>query len=92
MNACRKPGQWQSYDILFDAPRFDTAGKLVKPGYVTVLQNGIVVQNHAEILGTTSWDEAPAYKAHELMQPIRLQYHHNPVRFRNIWVRELPAS
>ena len=89
VNACRKPGEWQAYDIIFEGPRFDKSGKLLKPAYVTVLQNGIVVQNHSEILGTTSWDQAPAYSAHPLRQPIRLQFHGNPVRFRNIWVREV---
>ena len=89
VNACRKPGEWQVYDILFESPRFDDNGKLLKPGYMTVLQNGIIVQNHSEILGTTSWDQAPAYSAHPLRQPIRLQFHGNPVRFRNIWVREV---
>jgi len=52
VNACRKPGQWQTYDILFEAPRFDAAGKLVRPAYVTVLQNGVLVQNHFQIQGT----------------------------------------
>jgi hypothetical protein len=91
-NACRKPGQWQTFDILFTAPRFDAKGKLAKPGYLTVLQNGVVVQNHAEILGTTSWDQAPAYSAHPAKLPLHLQYHLNPVRFRNIWIRELAGE
>jgi len=89
VNACRKPGEWQAYDIIFESPRFDEKGKLAKPGYVTVLQNGIIVQNHTQILGSTSWDQVPAYEPHPLKQPIRLQYHSNPVRFRNIWVREM---
>jgi Domain of Unknown Function (DUF1080) len=89
VNACRKPGEWQAYDILFEAPRFDDQGKLLKPGYVTVLQNGIVVQNHSEILGSTAWDRPPAYEPHPLRQPIHLQYHGNPVRYRNIWLREM---
>ena len=89
VNACRKPGEWQTYDIVFDAPKFDKAGKVVKPGYLTVLQNGVLVQNHAEILGATSWDRPPAYTAHPDKMPIQLQYHGNPVKFRNIWIREL---
>ncbi len=88
VNACRKPGEWQTYDIVFQAPRFD-GEKLVTSGYVTVLQNGVLVQNHAEILGNTAWSKGPAYEPHPVKQPILLQYHNNPVRFRNIWVREL---
>ena len=57
VNACRKPGQWQTYDILFEAPRFDGAGKLLRPAYVTVLQNGVLVQNHFAIQGTTAWEK-----------------------------------
>jgi 3-keto-disaccharide hydrolase len=88
VNACRKPGEWQSYDIIFTAPRFKD-GKLAKPGYVTVLHNGILVQNHTEIEGTTSWDHAPAYEPHADKMPLQLQDHGNPVRYRNIWIREL---
>jgi hypothetical protein len=89
VNVCRKPGQWQSYDIVFEAPQFDAAGKVKKPGYVTVLQNGVLVQNHAEILGASAWDRAPKYQAHPEKLPLELQFHGNPVRFRNIWIREL---
>ncbi len=89
VNACRKPGEWQTYDIVFDAPKFDKAGKVVKPAYITVLQNGVLVQNHTEILGATFWDRPPAYTAHPDKMPIQLQYHGNPVKFRNIWIREL---
>jgi hypothetical protein len=92
VNACRKPGEWQSYDIIFEAPRFDRAGKLKRPAFVTVLQNGVLVQNHFQIQGTTAWDEGPKYTAHPAKLPIQLQYHGNPVRFRNIWVREVPPS
>lgn len=89
VNACRKPGEWQTYDIVFDAPRFDTEGKLLRPAYLTVFHNGIVVQNHTELLGTTSWDSSPAYHAHADKLPISIQDHGNPVRYRNIWLREL---
>jgi hypothetical protein len=89
VNASRKPGQWQTLDILFEAPRFDAAGKLERPGYVTVLHNGVVVQNHHELQGTTSWDAAPAYEAHPARLPLGLQFHGDPVRFRNIWLREM---
>jgi len=89
VNACRKPGQWQTYEVIFEAPKFDAAGKLLKPAYMTVLHNGVVVQNHAELLGKSAWDEAPKYVAHPDKMPLHLQFHGNPVRFRNIWVREL---
>jgi hypothetical protein len=89
VNACRNPGEWQSYDILFTAPRFDEGGTLEKPASVTVLQNGIVVQNHFELLGGTFYDRPPAYQAHSPKGAIHLQFHGNPVRFRNIWIREI---
>lgn len=89
-NVCRKPGEWQTYDILFEAPKFDGHGKLLKPGYVTVLHNGVVVQNHSELQGTTAWDRPPAYEPHADKLPLSIQDHGNPVRFRNIWIRELP--
>jgi len=89
VNACRKPGEWQSYDIICHAPRFDADGQLSKPGTVTVLQNGVLIQDNAEIKGATGPSGAPKYKAHPLKQPLALQDHGNPVRYRNIWVREL---
>jgi hypothetical protein len=89
VNVSKQPGEWQTYDILFESPRFDSAGKLERPGYVTVFQNGVVVQNHHELLGTTAWDAPPAYEAHPARQPLHLQFHGNPVRFRNIWLREM---
>jgi hypothetical protein len=89
VNACRKPGEWQTYDIVFESPRFEADGKLARPGYVTVLHNGIVVQNHFELVGMTAYDKPPAYKPHPPKGPIHLQFHGNPVRFRNIWVREV---
>jgi hypothetical protein len=87
VNASRKPGEWQAYDIIFTAPRWDDAGKLAKPAYVTVLHNGVLVQNHTELKGTTPFDKAPTYEKHDKL-PIVLMYHGDPVRFRNIWVRE----
>jgi len=89
VNACRKPGEWQAYDIIFTAPQFDETGKLVKPAYITVLQNGLVVQNHFELLGATFYERPPQYEAHPPKAPIHIQFHGNPVRFRNIWVREV---
>jgi len=89
VNASRKPGQWQTFDIVFEAPQFDAKGKLLKPAYMTVLHNGVLVQNHAEVLGASAWESAPKYAAHPDKLPLHLQFHGNPVRFRNIWIREL---
>jgi hypothetical protein len=89
VNVCRKPGEWQTYDIIWTAPKFDKQGKLLKPAFVTVLQNGVLVQNHFELLGGTSYVEKPHYSAHADKMPIRLQFHGNPVRFRNMWIREI---
>jgi len=89
VNASRKPGEWQSYDIAFTAPRFDPEGKVLKPAYVTVLHNGVLVQNHTEILGPTHYDRPPLYAKHAHTLPLVLLYHGNPVRFRNIWIREI---
>ena len=87
VNASRRPGEWQTYDIIFEAPKFD-GEKLVRPAYVTVLQNGILVQNHEEIKGTTPHAQVGVYKAHG-DQPLELQNHNTKVRYRNIWVRNL---
>ena len=89
VNVSRKPGEWQTYDIIFEAPKFDSDGKVTKPAYVTVLQNGVLVQNHSEIQGSTSYFKPPEYEAHPDKQPLALQYHGNPVKFRNIWIREI---
>lgn len=88
VNASRKPGEWQSYDIIWIAPRFADDGKLLKPAYVTALHNGVLVQNHTELIGNTPYDKAPKYTKHAAKLPIVLMYHGDPVRFRNIWVRE----
>ena len=87
VNASRKPGEWQTYDIVFEAPRFQDK-KLVRPGFVTVIHNGVLVLNHVEIQGATSWDQAPKYTPHAPKLPLVLMYHDDPVRFRNIWIRE----
>jgi hypothetical protein len=89
VNASRKPGEWQSYDILWEAPRFKDDGSVARPAYVTVLHNGVVIQNHFELLGGTFFDQAAKYTKHPDKQPITLQNHSNPVRFRNIWAREM---
>ncbi len=88
VNACRKPGEWQTYDIIFQAPRFNEDGSVAKPAYVTVLHNGVVIHNHFELQGSTSYTEPPKYTKHADKLPIHIQNHGNPLRFRNIWVRE----
>jgi hypothetical protein len=88
VNACRKPGEWQVYDIIFMAPRFKD-GKLETPGYVTLIHNGLVMHNHTALLGTTAHKSMPKYSPHEPKGPIKLQDHGNPVRYRNIWIRPL---
>jgi len=89
VNATRKPGEWQAYDVIFTAPRFDDKGGLKKPAAITVLHNGVVVQNHFELLGGTFYERPPVYEAHADKGPIHLQFHGNPVRFRNIWIRQI---
>jgi hypothetical protein len=88
-NASRPPGQWQTYDIIYTAPRFTAEGKLLSPVHLTVFHNGVLIQNNVELTGPTSWLERAPYQPHPEKQPISLQDHGNPVRFRNIWVREL---
>lgn len=93
VNASRKPGEWQTYDVIFHAPRFADDGKVLKPARVTVLHNGVLVQDNVEIKGLTHNDGGPShYEKHNLKEPLRLQNHGSPVRFRNIWIRELPSS
>lgn len=88
VNACRKPGEWQTYDIIFRAPRFGADKKLIAPARITVLHNGILVQDNVTILGPTTQDK-PEYAWHPDRMPIQLQDHNHPVRYRNIWIREL---
>ncbi len=90
VNASRRPGEWQAYDIVFTAPRFE-GDKLIAPAYATVLHNGVVVHNHVEVLGPMSHRQSPKYVPHGPKGPISLQDHSNPIRYRNIWVRELKA-
>ena len=95
VNACRKPGEWQTYDIFFVAPRFDedkaaAATKLVRPARVTVVHNGVLVHHHREAMGPTGHKKVASYDTpHPSTGPLRLQDHSNPVRYRNIWIREI---
>lgn len=88
VNACRKPGEWQTYEIFFTAPRFNAEGRVIIPAYVTIIHNGVLTQNHVAIWGPTEYIGLPVYKAYE-KGPIRLQDHGNAVSFRNIWIRDL---
>jgi hypothetical protein len=90
-NASRKPGEWQTYDIVWTAPTFNSDGSLKTPAYATVFLNGILVENHFELKGQTLYIGKPFYKAYE-SAPIKLQAHGDksePLSYRNIWVREL---
>jgi hypothetical protein len=92
VNVCRKPGEWQSYDIIFHRPLFDDQGKVVRRATFTVFHNGVLIQDHVVLSGGTGWmgpHAASEYKAHADKLPISLQDHGNPVRFRNVWIREL---
>jgi hypothetical protein len=88
VNACRPVGEWNTYDIIFQAPRWRANGSRETPGYLTVIHNGVVTQNHTEIQGTTEYIGAPINKAHS-DAPFKLQDHGNLVSYRNIWVRPL---
>ncbi|MEP7145084.1 MAG: DUF1080 domain-containing protein [Ferruginibacter sp.] len=90
-NACRKPGEWQTYDVIWTAPRFNEDGSLLSPAHVTVIHNGVLVQNNTELKGATFYIGQPVYKKHG-PEPIKLQAHGDksePLSFRNIWIREL---
>ena len=88
VNACRAPGEWQTYDIVFHAPRFE-GEELASPARATVFQNGVLLHHDQAFLGATAHRAVAEYKPHEPTGPISLQDHGNPMRFRNIWVREL---
>ncbi len=88
VNASLPPGQWQTYDIIFNGPRFKD-GKLEQPAYATVLHNGVVTQAHTALIGDTNHRSVGTYKAHPEKGPIRIQDHGDPVRYRSIWLREL---
>lgn len=88
VNACKGPGEWQTYDIIYKAPVFNADGIKVSPAYITVLHNNVLILNHTEIRGTTPYTGLPQNPAHG-NGPLMLQDHSNPVSYRNIWVREL---
>jgi Domain of Unknown Function (DUF1080) len=88
VSAPRPPGEWQAYDIVFEAPRFE-GEKLVKPAFATVFWNGVLAQHRQELLGPTGHRTAPRYVPHAPELPLTLQDHSNPVRYRNVWIRRL---
>jgi len=88
VNACRRPGEWQTYDLIWIAPRFD-GERLVSPAYLTLFHNGVVVHYHTALIGPTSHRKVLPYEPHPPVGPLRLQDHGDPVRFRNIWYRPL---
>ena len=89
VNASRAPGQWQTYEIIYHRPRFKADGSLLTPARFTVLHNGVLIQNNRELVGPTANRSRPPYTAHADRMPITLQDHGHPVRFRNIWLRDL---
>jgi hypothetical protein len=89
VNVCRPPGEWQTYDIIFTAPRFNVDSTLKSPAKITVLQNGVLIQNNITLWGSTEYIGIPTYKMHNDKEPIILQDHGNLVCYRNIWIREL---
>jgi hypothetical protein len=89
VNCCMRPGEWESFDIVFTAPEFKKDGSVLKPAYFTVFQNGILVQNHVEVRGTTSHSKYTEYNKHDAKLPLLLQSHGSAVEYRNIWIRDL---
>lgn len=92
VNASLPPGSWQSYDIVFHRPRFDSVGVLVAPARMTAFQNGVLIQDNVAFWGPTNWLQANPYVVGPARGPVALQDHGNPVRYRNIWVRQLPEA
>ena len=89
VNASKGPGEWQTYDIIFESPRWDESGNQIKKGSLTVLHNGVILHNKKELLGGTTHRAINPYKKHDPKGRIALYEHGNPVRFRNIWIRPL---
>jgi len=92
VNASRPPGQWQTYDIVFHGPRFAKDGKLLRPARETVFHNGVLVQDNVELSGPTAHGKRPPYEPQPEKLPLALQDHNHPVRYRNIWIRELKTA
>ena len=89
VNACRKPGEWQTYDIIFIGPRFD-GNELIQPAYATIIHNGVLVHHHQAVLGPTGHRSLSSYsQPHPPEAPLRLQDHGDLVRYRNIWIRPI---
>jgi hypothetical protein len=92
VNASRPPGEWQSYDIVWHRPHFDAQGRLVSPARITVFHNGLLAQDNVVLSGPTAHQHRPPYQAHPDALPLGLQDHGNPVRYRNIWIRNLEPT
>ncbi len=92
VNATIAPGEWNVYDVIWTAPRFNEDGTLKSPAYITAMHNGVLILNHFELKGDTPYHRPPHYQKHAERLPFRIQDHGNPVRFRNIWVREIGAA
>jgi hypothetical protein len=92
VDATLPPGAWQTYDIVFHGPRFSAEGDLTRLATATVFHNGVLVQDHVTLTGPTEWVKRPPYRAHASKMPLRLQDHGQPVRYRNIWIREIPEA
>jgi hypothetical protein len=88
VNPARRPGEWQSYDIVFEVPRFD-GGRLARPAYLTVFLNGVLLHHRKEVMGSTVHRALAAYTSYQTEDPLVLQDHQEPVRYRNIWIRHL---
>jgi hypothetical protein len=89
VNASKPAGEWQNYDVIFNAPKFSSKGTIISPACVTILHNGVLIQNNVPLLGPTCYIGSTYYIEHASKLPIILQDHGDEVRFRNIWVREL---
>jgi hypothetical protein len=92
VNATKPPGTWNVYDVIWTAPRFNDDGSLKSPAYITALHNGVLILNHFELKGDNPFSRPPQYKKHADKLPIRLQDHGNPMRFRNVWIREIKPA
>ncbi len=89
VNASKKPGDWQYYDVIFIAPIFDEDKNLTRQARMTIFHNGVLVHNNVILQGTTVYDGQPKYEYHPAEQPLMIQDHNNPISFRNIWIRKL---